>query len=901
MTMTDLRTLLCRLLAAAAIGGAAPALPAAAQTLQASLSHYSTDDGLCSNAISDLQQDDYGYIWIGTWNGISRYDGFHFYNYTTGSSSRIPLLHNRVIGLRIDLNQNVWMRMYDGRVFVIDRTTDRIVNPLAGIGGSEGFVTNHPLAMTTAGDILAISEAGGIYRMRLDRQGVTARHISPSQLRITAICEGYKGDVWVGTDDGIHRVDMNDETVDRKAIFAGEHINCLYSNGYNVYAGTRSGRILSFAYGQEPCEVASVGVGISAIYADSHGLLWFSAAAQGVSRLNVQTGEVKSFTQTVPVPEYDIHGATFREANGTLWITMNHGGFGYYDREADEVRYFHNDPSNSWNLSNTAAAALPLPEGVVWESTVRRGLEKLEMLKNTIGRTKLMDDAEGANPNEIRAMYYDQQRQQLLIGNKTGHLFIYRGNERTLVTAPQPLGRIYGISMDAKGNYWLCSKGTGVIRMTPSGSGYAFRFYGEEPGNKMGLNSSSAYCSVEDRQGNIWVATYGGGVNVLTRRGGQSVWLNCDNVMRQYPKNAFRKVRTLTLDKAGNVWAGTTDGILIMAYRNGKVEVQKVEATEDYDHNLRSNDIVCLACDRNGTIWVGTNGGGLSHTVGQDAAGNWLFDNYGAKQGLPSEEIKSITFDLRGNVWFATDHILCSFDVHKHIFSTFGMLDGVDATNCSEGAALTLPNGNILFGSLAGYYTVDRRKLVNTNGSMLKLRITDFFIDNELQSPRLTDTYSYYVPDSKRVQLPSHGSEFSFRFASLNYQLQHRVHYQYMLEGYDNDWLNADKDRLVSYSGLPSGSYIFKVKAFLLESPENYDMREIEVVVPTYFLLSSAAVWLYMLLIIGTVLTLFYRRQELLARRAGKQTYLWKREPRNAAPQQPQEAEEKTDEYEIME
>ena len=117
-----------------------------AQQLQATRHHYTTDDGMASNAITQLAQDDYGYIWIGTWNGLSRFDGYNFYNYKTGAASHIPHLHNRIWQISIDNQQNVWMRMYDSRVFVLKRSIDRIVNPFADISGSEEFRTNRRIA-----------------------------------------------------------------------------------------------------------------------------------------------------------------------------------------------------------------------------------------------------------------------------------------------------------------------------------------------------------------------------------------------------------------------------------------------------------------------------------------------------------------------------------------------------------------------------------------------------------------------------------------------------------------------------------------------------------------------------------------------------------------------------------
>ena len=273
-----------------------------------------------------------------------------------------------------------------------------------------------------------------------------------------------------------------------------------------------------------------------------------------------------------------------------------------------------------------------------------------------------------------------------------------------------------------------------------------------------------------------------------------------------------------------------------------------------------SNDIVCLATDSHGTMWVGTNSGGLSRAVKKDSKGRWEFENFGIEQGLPSEEIYAVTFDNKGNVWFSTEHILCSFDPQKKIITTFSSLDGVDDTMCSEGAAITLSNGNVIFGTLEGYYFVDRNKLVTKKGSLLKLRITDFFLNGIIQTPRMPDhAFDYYVPESKSVKLPDANSTFAFRFAALNYQFQHRIHYQYMLEGYDDEWQNAGKDRMATYSNLSGGTYQFKVKAFLLESPENYDIRTIEVVVPYSF--TSFIVYFLLLLLVAGLVYYWYRRR----------------------------------------
>ena len=833
-----------------------------AQQLQASRSHLSTEDGLCSNAVSMISQDDLGFIWLATWNGLSRFDGYDFYNYKTGNSSRIKNLHNRILDIVIDQSQNVWMHMYDDRVFVLNRHTDQIINPFEGYDGYEEFRTNSPLLVTSSGEVLVSIAGSNLFMMTLDRRGLKSEQMSAGDLSITSMAEGYQSDIWLGTSQGIHRLDRSNLALEKKAILPDQHISCLHSNGYNIYAATNDGCIYSFAYGQEPKLLRRpTGMGIFSIYVDSHGLIWFCDDRMGVSRLNPETGNEKFFQQTVLVPEQDGRGGEFNEHNGTVWIRMNHGGYGYYNRETDVVEYFHNDPSNPWNLSNTVNAALVISEGVVWESTSRRGLEKLDILKDNIVRIRPIPDAVSTLENEIRALYYDSQEKLLLLGNKNSCVFLYYddGRRATITHDSQgkTFGRLYGISKDSKGNYWLCSKDEGLFKMTANGhGGWDIKNYCHEDGNKQSLSDNNAYYVTEDKGGNIWIATYGGGVNLLTKDAkGEIVFLHPGNGMKDYPKNnTYMKVRTIETDNAGNVWAGTTDGILILSYKNKEVKIEKMKMPESGEHMLMSNDIICLKHDHKGNMWVGSNGGGIAYTLGQDEEGNWLFESYGSKDGLPSEEIRSITFDKRDNAWFATEHIISMLDMEKKVFTTFSNLDGVDETMMSEGGATTMDNDDIIFGTINGYYVVDRNKLMTTKGSLLKLQITDFFINEEQQSPRLNDNYDFYVPMSRKVELPASSANFAFRFAALNYALQHRVHYQYMLEGYDKDWQSAGKDRIAFYDDVPAGTYTFKVKAFLLESPDKFDQRSIEVVVPAFSFIASAAVyWIGAIILLAAV------------------------------------------------
>ena len=283
-------------------------MPLNAQKLQAALSHYSVDDGLTSNTIAHIIRDDYGYIWIGTWNGLSRFDGFNFFNYETGNASGIPLLHNRIMDIVADGSQNIWMRMYDGHVFVLNRRTDTIINPLEDMEGYEDMVTKYPFFVSMQGEVFAVIEGRGIFAMHFDGDKVAKKIIDTDQLKTKCFAEGYKGELWAGTTRGIHRIDRDKEMLQMDGIFEEENINCMHSKDNKVYAGTKSGKIISFLSGQEPKVIAELQDPIVSIYVDSHDLIWFAQTAQGISRLDQKTGNVKHFTQ-----ESSYHSSTSRE------------------------------------------------------------------------------------------------------------------------------------------------------------------------------------------------------------------------------------------------------------------------------------------------------------------------------------------------------------------------------------------------------------------------------------------------------------------------------------------------------------------------------------------------------------------------------------------------------------
>lgn len=831
---------------------------AKAHELQALRNHYTTSDGLASNAIADIVEDRFGYIWIATWNGLSRFDGYNFCNYPTGKNSGLSNFHNRILTLTADNMGNIWMRMYDNRIFVLNRHTDVIANAFESIEGGDLLKTNngyqgktHRTASTIVksidGYVYAYIRQKGIYRMRSVGAKPTVQLIDIGKQKVYAMATDKHANLWVATDKGLAKIKPTETKLNNAFVMGNKEIMnicCTASN--TILVGTTKGDI--YNVGSKKKIYSTNGSQISSLYQDSQSLIWFTTDTQGVFQYDPATNTTRHFTQIVSTPEIDINGAAYSEANGALWVRMNMGGFGYYDYATGEMNYFHNNPDNTWNLSNTVATYVALQEGVIWMSTIRRGLEKLSLLRPCIMHRNLMPGSNVYGANETRAIIYDHTRKKILIGNKTGNILSADNATSALSPFCKVDAKVYDMMQLENGDIYISTKGMGVY-VLPKGASQPKHL-------DINLSSPNVYQTVKDKAGNLWIATYNGGVNMYN--GKRVFW---PRNIKGYPKFSHTKVRTIALGPDGMVWAGTSDGILTMKSDGKNVYAAPLEMSDDTELQTGNNDIIQLLRGADGTMWVATNGGGLSKTTGKDKKGKWCFETFDETEGLPSNEIKSVAITKDNVVWFSADQTLCSFDNNKKLFTTFSILDGINEVSFSEGAGACLPNGEILFGTLNGYYIVDRSKLRTHNGSLLKLAITDFYVDDKRMSPRLNDTYDYYIPDSGQVRLPSRGSIFSVKFASLNYQLQHRVHYQYMLEGYDKEWHNADNQRRANYSNVPAGTYTLRIKAFLLESPDKYDERTIKITVPPYFFASTVALWIYLMLAILGVGAYFYIRQ----------------------------------------
>ena len=858
------RLLLTLLLLAAVPGFSRPTPP------QCLFRTYSTLDGLTHDRIADIHTDSRGFVWVCTWYGVSRFDGYTFKNFSTTPGDFSPLSHHRFISVSEDSNGHLWFTTYNHHVYRLNRYTEQFEDVVSLIEGidSQHYRMTHCLHDRRGGTWVDLAGVGvvrfcdgpdaapvvvdALFESAALGGEVTAMYLDDLDGAWIAVSEGRLNHVAA---DGTLRVRTVAETATPGFAFAadGTHVYCVSAQEL-VRAGKRDGTVVRIPGGGSALTAIvsdsvhrTVYVGsrsgglyrveeerlarlsprgprpgrIRELAADSHGIVWVTTPETGITRYNPATDDYKHFEQEPYTVSYNIDTLTkIAEGGGRLWIKMNNWGFGYYDRERDEVEPFYNDPKRPDCQMTNAVVRFDVQDDVLWLSTYNeRGLRKAVLLNQPAEIFSLESGPSNPLSGEIRALMNDS-RGRVWIGTRDGELIAFDASGRPVYTLPRQTphgtGMIYALREDSSGNIWVGTKGEGLYRMTPAGGGYRITHFAHSDADPWSLSDNQVYCVEEDDEGRIWVATYGGGINLLEDPAGDR-FLHAGNQMIHYPLDEAGRVRWLLYDRADRMLAATVDGLLVFdpGVPARQMHFRLVQKIPGDAASLGNNDIIHMIKDREGRVWLATFGGGLNRIEGYDGTGTPRFRCYDMTSGLVSNICMALTEDLQGDIWVSTHNAVSRFDPRRELFSNYYLYDGMRSAIFSEATTLTLPHGDVLFGSGRKLYRFDPEE-IRAAKIDYDLRFTGLDVRNR---PVVVGTrrspLAESVTEADRIVLPHDFSNFRMEFASLNYAIQHVVGYMYKLEGYDKDWNISGTTNRASYSNLPIGDYRFHVRAFV--------------------------------------------------------------------------------------
>lgn len=608
-------------------------------------------------------------------------------------------------------------------------------------------------------------------------------------------------------------------------------------------------------------------------YVDRSSNVWLETDQLGVSKFNPYTEEYIHFTpliestaSSVFPPKYFI----FEDKRNRLWVHPRGGGFSIYDRATDSLLPFYNEPfSSEWLFSNMMHAAYSDRQGNLWMCTRSHGLEKVIFYDDSKFRAiQLYSNVRSTISNDVRPIYQDSSG-NIWAGTKDGKIHVSDIelnklgvlSQTGLIGEGDPLNGIaYCITEDSEKNIWIGTKGEGIYRLKRNGRDAAFSIshYRHDPGDNYSLSDDNVYSIFEDKNKNIWIGTFGGGINLLQYVEGEARFIHSRNELVNYPLEQGDRARVISQDHRGNICVGTTLGFIFFHadFESPKtIEFQMYTRDDSDTGSIGANDIMDIFTTSAGETFIGTFGGGISKIEKVDARGYPVtFTTYNNVQGLPSNIILSIQEDGRGDLWIGSEGGLTKFNRSKETFENFSEVKRLmKRYNFSENSRYCLKDGRILFGYSNGLLVFDPERVENnTYNPYLALVQFKLFNRDVAISPKGPLTKNINLMEELELR---HNQNFiTIEFAALDYVDPDNILYSYKLDGFDKEWVYAGNQRVANYTNLSRGKYLFRVKSTNSDGvwTSNERLLAIEVLPPFW-----STTWAYLIYILIALL-IFY-------------------------------------------
>lgn len=855
-----------------------------AEPLEFIFEHYSSDEGLPHNSICDIHQDKRGYLWLCTWYGLSRYDGNGFVNYTMVPGDYSNLSHNRILSVDEDSDGYLWIKTYDYRLYRFDVNAEDFLPVPSGLQGLEtvnakvgaivcresggvlaafpgvGLIdvrpdlsytlysesSGHPIGKDitdlycdTEGNAYAVSEAG-ITAIRGGEASLLARN--PDVLD----CAEQDGRLFFITPEQIISVDMETrgQNISDLSHYGAGSATTLTVTGGCLYVGFTDNAVASVDPVTLELDIRRSDMGrVRYLFPDPEGLLWIATEKTGIWAYNSSDDRFRHYEHSNNVMSYYVDTLARVETKGDrTWIKMNNWGFGYYDRCCDEIVPLSNVKEQPDCMFMNGVACYDIDSsGVLWMSTVGRGLEKVTVISpkvDVIVPPSVSEDVKSSS--EIRAMLRDSKG-RLWLAAKSRELFIYSPDMKTCRRYPDAssgdVGVIYSIFEDSQGNVWLGTKGDGLIRMKPQGDGWEWKRFHCDGAKRNSLSSDNIYSITQDKQGHIWIGTYGGALSMLPSPDSDE-FVTVRNNFPDYPQQVGDRVRYLHCMPDGRMLVATVSGLILFepSDRPELTVFNLITKEPGVSTSLGNNDVIHIFADSKGNTWLSTFGGGLNRLYFEN--GQPCFDIISTEDGLSSNIVLSAIEDSKGTIWIATESGLSSFDPSTRSVRNYTKYDGVTPTSFSEATCARMEDGSILFGTYNNIYSIDPENFIG-GGRDGRLVISGFSVDGKR------------TPFDGTLTVPHDCSFFRIDFASLDFSSSGKMAFSYMLEGYDKKWISGAGANSATYSRIPPGNYVFKVKETYPDDESDVEIVSVDVRVRPSIWNTALARVIYLLLGIG--------------------------------------------------
>ncbi len=736
-------------------------------------------DGLSQSTVNCIYQDSKGFIWIGTQDGLNRYDGYNFKIYRHDPDDSTSLTSNYINTICEDSQGRLWIGTEGTGIEIFDPRLEQFINyqniPSDPSSLSDNFIYS---IIESTDETIWIATSESLEKYHPETNGFTRYERSKRDSTdhwtyyLLKIVEGRDGFIWTCTYDGLSWFDPVQEQFNHYVLnksdsgnLINEEINTILLDDDLVWLGTNGGLVKlelnsgsSTVYSHEPNNSQSlVDNEITSIAKDNSGFLWVGTY-KGLDRLDPAKGQFLHFSadynNSKSISENSIM-SIYQDFTDIIWIGTSANGLNKYDPGKRKFTHHFRQHDNPNSLPNNYIGGIfEDHSGSIWLGTGGGGLSNFDPVNHN-----------------YRNFTHDPDNFNSIADNDVG-----------------------AINEDNNGRLWIGFT-DGLDRYDPRLNTFQHFAVDEADSSTTGLYMIYSIC--HDPLGTMWFGSYGGGLSKYDPK--QDQFIHYYHKKQDTTSLSNDYINVLYCDPSGDLWIGTDNGGLNRFDRDSDQFIKYTVAENKFS-------IYSIHNDQRGKLWLGVHGGGL---LEYDIESNQLV-TYTTKNGLPNNVVYSILEDENRNLWLATNSGLSKFNPERNIFQNYDYRDGLQSNEFNQGAAIKSKSGILYFGGIHGFNSFHPADITD-NPHIPNIFLTDFNLFNQRIKPGPGTLLDQSILEIKEINLSYRQNAFSIFYSALNFSIPEKNKYKYILVGFDKDWVEAGNSRVANYMNLKPGSYTFRV------------------------------------------------------------------------------------------
>lgn len=801
-------------------------------------------EGLPSNVVSDMQQDQKGFLWFSTHNGLARYDGNVVTTYLDKDSTGASAFIGRTKKALEDVTyKKLWvysssetftcLNMVDGKVekycqeveklhftkwklvrdgmfwlwgakdgaMLVDYRSGSFLTrrfAQAEIGSSQvpliDSLDKDNVVLCTTDKVFLYSEG----RLSCMAKGMRMSRTRPFHHKMLMVSE--KGDVYVLRQGKLQRFShvayVDGEVATGDLLLGNRWI--LFTNRRSFSIDVRTGEVAE-------CEGEWL-IPNGRVLTDNKGRKWIYNKT-GVLRLVRQDKLVPLSLFPQQTTNYIDHERfhIVEDNHGLIWISTYGKGLFVFNQDLTQSQHFVADKlGESPIASNYLLGIIADRHDGVWVSSEYGGVSHIQVMDKGVERIYPNGEGNMDFSNVVR-MVKKMNDGTVMVGTREGSLYHYSADMSQVLDKSHFDSNVYGIVQMPNGETWIGTRGKGI--------------YGAKG---LDFKDRNVFCMASDAKHRMWIGTFGKGLSlVYPRKDGYGVkTFFADSV-------GLNEVRCMVIDKHGVLWCGTSGGLI-------RIPVDEfVKDASRYKTYVRDYEIRDVIVDRQGRLWLSASGDGLVQVEQGDGETEPKFHVFNTSNGLVNNLVQSVVDTPDGNLWISTQQGVTAWNARKKSFENYMFSRNPMGNVYNENSAVCLDDGRVVLGGNYGLTIIQPSRLSHVSG------LTDVVFTSYPYSDEITLTYEQRSPN--------------IHFSTLDYSDVRNVKYTYRLEGFDQAWSKPSSTPWAAYQKLPAGKYVLHVKACTSDGTWGKESTLVIRVKPPFYL-TSWAIMIYVLLVLGVII-----------------------------------------------